>query len=89
MFPWWSVLTVLVLPSSVCFAEDTENKILESLQDVPEVRLLSDEQMLADLDQKEFLKKRSSSRNSKNSNSVLLCQHNQKLHEALLAAAKR
>lgn len=47
MFPRWSVLTLLVFPSASCMAEGTENKLLESLQAVPELRLLSDEQVAA------------------------------------------
>jgi hypothetical protein len=101
MFLRWSVLTLLVLPSAACFAEENEKQLLESLQAVPEVRLLSDEQMLADLDQKELVKKRlprrarpgtsrTKSGNGKQlTQDIFLYQHNQQLHEALLAAAKR
>lgn len=101
MFRLWSVLTILVYPSAACFAEDNETQLLAALEEVPEVRLLSDEQMLADIDQKELVKNRLPRRarngtgktNSSNgrqlTQDIFLYQHNQQLHEALLAAAKR
>src|SRR5579884_3855922 len=87
MFARCPALALLVFASAARFAEENEKQLLESLQAVPEVRLLSDEQMLADLDQKELLTKRLPPKGT--SRAALVCQHNQQLHEALLSAAKR